>query len=93
MPDEPPQIARVRQRWTTPDAIAKHLGCSSRTVRRWIREGLLPAYSGETRHYSDERTRLTTRRRFRLYEDDVTAFLERLRGGGRVATRKLWRRT
>ncbi len=88
----PRQIARTRdrQRWTTTTALAKHLGVTADTVRRWIRAGRLSGAQPESRHYSDERMRSTSRRRFRLYEEDVTRFLEGMRGGS-VATRGLWR--
>lgn len=80
------------QRWTTPLAIARYFGVTSRTVQRWARRGYVATSKLEHRHYADERARVTDRRPLRIYEADLRAFLESIRAGGASFPSKLWRK-
>jgi excisionase family DNA binding protein len=61
--------------WLTVGQAAKHLGVAERTLRRWTKDGRLPAYSTPGGH-----------RRFRVA--DVEAFLENARTSTQDAPRK-----
>jgi excisionase family DNA binding protein len=61
--------------WLTVGQAAKHLGVAERTLRRWAKDGRLPAYSTPGGH-----------RRFRVA--DVEAFLDGARVGAEEVPRK-----
>ena len=66
-------------RWVTTTDLARYLGVHPRTVIRWARRGALRARAVEL-HYTDDRPRRSPRRQLRVFEDDLLAFLRRLRG-------------
>jgi excisionase family DNA binding protein len=86
-----PHVAHPIQRWTTPEALAAWLGLTAYTVRRWLRAGELPGAHVGSRHYTDDRPRRSERRKWRIYESDVQAVVERWRSGARLPA-ALWRR-
>lgn len=84
-------------RFTTLPALAAYLGVTRETVRAWIRRGLLVASQFSTAHYTDTRVRDGRKLRWRVYEPDLMAFLERTRSGNTGARIKppasLWYRS
>jgi len=73
-------VAHPRQRFVTLAALRRYLGVSQSTAARWCRLGILRACQVQTRHYTDERARKTSRGRWRIYEPDLIAFLRWYRG-------------
>jgi hypothetical protein len=76
-----PNASFAHQRWTTPMHVARWFGVAGRTVSRWIVAGHLRAHPTWHRHYTDDRSRKTSRGRWRIYESDLRAFVARARGG------------
>lgn len=74
----------THNRHTTAPALAEYLGVTTKTVRAWIRAGVLTAWQVQTRHYTDERTRKTKRGTWRIAEPDLLDFLSRFRAAGRA---------
>lgn len=70
-------------RWIRLADLATYLGVSQRTLRRAIQAGVLKAVRPATRHYTDERERKTGGGLWRVYEDDVKAYLETWRAAGK----------
>ena len=64
-----------RTPFTTVPALARYLGVSTRTIRRYITSGILKASRVQVTHYADERPRKTMRGQWRIYAPDLDAFL------------------
>lgn len=80
------------QRWTTPRHVARYLGFTTRTVAKWVQLGILPGRVLYTRHYTDDRGRRTRRGRTMIYEDDLRAWLGKVRASGKVSGfGKIWK--
>lgn len=75
---------RLPQRYTTPAKVARYFGLTYRTALNWIAAGWLKAHRAHAAHYADDRARVTGRGRWHVYENDLEAFLKRMRVSRRL---------
>lgn len=66
--------------WLPISAVAEYLGYAPTTVHRWVRRGWLRASRPALQHYSDTRPRVHGPR-YRIYREDLRAFLRQWRAG------------
>lgn len=86
-----PPTSRAGQRWTTTVALSRYFGVDRRTIYEWRKHRGLRAEQVQQCHYADDRPRVTNRGQWRIYEDDLREFLERLRAGTPLPT-GIWRK-
>jgi hypothetical protein len=59
--------------------VAQYFGVTAQAVRDWCKRLVLGSRVHHTRHYTDERARLTERGRIRIFERDLEKLLRAMR--------------
>lgn len=71
----------VTQAFVRASELAKYLGVSQRTMRRWIASGRVQAVQApQPRHYADFRERKTSRGYWRVSADEAERVIRWFRG-------------
>ena len=71
----------AHQQWIPLAALARYLGCTTKTLLRWLQAAAIEAVRMSSRHYTDSRPRKTERAHWYIERDKAERFVALYRSG------------